>query len=197
MPSLFQLIDDLNNYEPKNKNLKTFKQDLETQLRYRFKGIFLNVEDPATLDDNDTDYSLFIATFLDPFFKNEYIENLEISEDNRLRFINKVKRQLLVEFKNIKNLVQHEILPNETLMTNNNESQIVDTASGGSYRRPLSTISNESDVSILISPKTKRRKFFNFFSASRAAWGHRMKSVVNMDLKFGLRILFLPLIVIY
>ncbi|RNA04333.1 zinc finger BED domain-containing 4-like [Brachionus plicatilis] len=127
VPSLFQLINDLKQYEPKNKNLLAFRQELESQLRFRFKSIFVNIENPSTLDENGTDFSPYISSFLDPFFKNEWILSLDIDETR-----------------------EH--------------------TSSSSNRRPLSTISNESDSSVLKSP-LKRKKFFSFAKKNQSTKG--------------------------
>ena len=103
-----------------------------------------------------------MTAFLDPFFKNEWLEALDLTEIKKFTFISSIKQQLLVEMKNLKNRNSSQEIE-VTIETN----QTIDVQSGNfesnSNRRPLSTISTESDTSLLRSP-TKRRKFFTFIN---------------------------------
>ena len=94
---MFQLLDNLKEYEPKNINLKVFKKELEKQLRDRFKAIFQCVENANSSDQNSSDFCWFIATFLDPFFKIEWLKSLNVSEENKEVFINNLKKRLFAE----------------------------------------------------------------------------------------------------
>ncbi|RNA17784.1 hypothetical protein BpHYR1_036098 [Brachionus plicatilis] len=132
VPSLFQLINYLNQYESKNKNLSAFRQELESQLRFRFKSIFVNIENPSTLDENGTDFSPYISSFLDPFFKNEWIMSLDIDEVKKLEILNKLKNQLMEEFSKMRPREKNVASTNDDFNLNVNESQAREHTSSSS-----------------------------------------------------------------
>ncbi|CAF1128748.1 unnamed protein product [Brachionus calyciflorus] len=125
VPSLFQIINDLNEYEPKNRNLKVLKQELESQLKNRFNGIFCNVEVKPCQDSNFSDFSWFISSFLDPFFRIEWLEISSICDENKKVFIEKLKQFLIIELGKIR-IPSNDTQSNTQSETSSPESTNID-----------------------------------------------------------------------
>ena len=142
VPSLLQLIQHLDDFKLVNNNLKTFISELRNEINTRF-SVILDLKNNSIVD-----YSWYISSFFDPLFKNEWLAITNLNSDEKHLFIKRLEDQLFQEWKIIATREGNE---------NNLENQIPSTSNDATKKsRPLSTISTDSETSLLKSP-TKRR----------------------------------------
>ena len=164
-PSLLQLIQHLDNFIPVNISMKLFINELRNQIKTRFSGIL------DLSNKNITDYSWYISSFLDPLFKNDWLEISVLNSDEKLLFSKRLEEHLYNEWKSLGTWQEDEnSFSNESIPCSSNQPT--------KNSRPLSTVSTDSEVSLLKSP-SKRRKFFSFLNKKN------LREEVNDDkLKF-------------
>ena len=73
----------------------TLVQDLKRNIHKRFKGIFDNISNVSSSENTFfTDFSWFIASFLDPTMKFYWLEIADLSETKKRTFESCLKTQI-------------------------------------------------------------------------------------------------------
>ena len=171
---MLQLIQHLNDFKLVNNSLKAFISELRNEINTRF-SVILDLKNNSIVD-----YSWYISSFLDPLFKNEWLAISSLNSDEKHLFIKRLEDQLFQEWK-----IKAAREGNE----NNLENQIPCTSNDATKKsKPLSTISTDSEASLLKSP-TKRRKFFSFLNRStpkveenddKTKFKHELEQYINI-----------------
>ncbi|RNA38879.1 zinc finger BED domain-containing 4-like, partial [Brachionus plicatilis] len=84
VPSIFQLLQHLNNFKPINESLKSFITELKEQLSDRFKNIFSAMIPSKSNELHD--FAWYIASVLDPQLKLKWLEITELEDVEKSLF---------------------------------------------------------------------------------------------------------------
>ena len=114
---------------------------MKNQLLQRFDYILDTLKPNQSLTSHD--FSWYIATFLDPFFKNKWLELADITNEEETLFIKRLADELRKEFLSIN---QSQRSSQATQSTQNEQIENRREGNGSKNRRPLSAISNDSEV---------------------------------------------------
>ncbi|RNA19910.1 hypothetical protein BpHYR1_048720 [Brachionus plicatilis] len=120
VPSIFQLLQHLNNFNPVNESLKSFITELKEQLSDRFKNIFSALIPSKSNELHD--FAWYIASFLDPQLKLKWLEITELEDVEKSLFTEIFKEYLFKEWSVIRQKQTNESQLSQILASERNDS---------------------------------------------------------------------------